>query len=92
MKAQTLENWKELICSEIENESKTAILNVPYSRNPRFTGREDKLKQIHELFFWTTQLLYLNLLRCADLEALEKHKLQLNMPIVINLNMNLYSG
>jgi len=39
---------EELICSEIENESKTAILNVPYSRNPRFTGREDKLKQIHE--------------------------------------------
>ena len=31
-----------------EHESKTAILNIPYSRNPRFTGREDKLKQIHE--------------------------------------------
>lgn len=24
------------------------ISNVPYLRNPRFTGREDKLKQIHE--------------------------------------------
>ena len=31
-----------------EQESKAAISNVPYSRNPRFTGREDKLKQIHE--------------------------------------------
>ncbi|MDD4249693.1 MAG: metallophosphoesterase, partial [Methanosarcina sp.] len=29
-------------------ESKATISNVPYSRNTRFTGREDKLKQIHE--------------------------------------------
>ena len=29
-------------------EPKATIQNVPYSRNPRFTGRENKLKQIHE--------------------------------------------
>jgi tetratricopeptide (TPR) repeat protein len=39
---------KKLTSTEPEQESKTAIPSVPYSRNPRFTGREDKLNQIHE--------------------------------------------
>ena len=64
------------------------VLQMGTVNGAKALGTETGMK----LFFWTTQLLYLNLLRCADLEALEKHKLQLNMPIVINLNMNLYSG
>ena len=39
---------KKLTSSKTEQESKATISNVPYSRNTRFTGREDKLKQIRE--------------------------------------------
>ncbi len=38
----------QILPPQPEQESKATISNVPYSRNPRFTGREDKLKQIHE--------------------------------------------
>ncbi|MGB9939094.1 tetratricopeptide repeat protein [Methanosarcina sp.] len=41
---------KKLISSETEQESKATISNIPYLRNPRFTGRENKLEQIHEAF------------------------------------------
>jgi hypothetical protein len=41
-------NLKKLTYSETDQELKATISNVPYSRNPRFTGREDKLKQIRE--------------------------------------------
>ncbi len=41
-------NLKKLTSSETEQETKTAISNIPYSRNLRFTGRKDKLKQIRE--------------------------------------------
>ncbi len=38
----------QILPPQPEQESKATISNVPYSRNLRFTGREDKLKQIHE--------------------------------------------
>lgn len=38
----------QILPSDLEQETKNTISNVPYSRNPRFTGREDKLKQIRE--------------------------------------------
>ena len=78
--------------SETKQESKATISNIPYSRNPRFTGREDKLKQIREALLADNTVAVSQPIAVCGLGGIGKTQTAVEYTYRYRMNMSLYSG
>jgi hypothetical protein len=80
------------LMSEKKTSPSAVLWNMPFPRNPFFTGREDLLRRIHTLLQTRTIAAVSQPYAISGLGALARRRLRSSMPIVTGRSISLCSG